>query len=479
MHRHRETLRKMALLLLIAGIIVRFIQQFIVPVFNVDEITLGNDIKHTAFGELLYPFASFQSAPPLFLLLQKAMIEFLPFPFYINIKLLSFIFSVSGLVLFYLLIRQNKFSPVYILLFTILLFNPFIITNSLTVKQYTIDLTGTLFLILNFNKVWFKKYNAVFFLVWTLMSNIGLFGVAAYLMFHFFKNNRFYAPAVILVFLRKNILTIISLIPYLLFFAWFAQQEHFAGMRQYMTHYWSDTFIPLDSGIFKYLLYTLHGIWILLFNAYEVWGITLFVTAISWFFYSKKKEMLFYNEIILLLYMMGVHLTLNIFHMYPFSDRLYLYLSTVFILLLGSSLDNILQRKVTERYSLKIIAFASITTAVLYCFYAPFTDNDVNGLSACLKKDNATDRTYATAKAIQSIESTYDFSDGAFKSDIRFLEPDDSLQAADYIVSRVGRKIKRYVTSPEEDEIADLLAQHKIRKVDAVNGYNIYEIIRK
>ena len=101
-------MKKTYLLLLICGIVLRFTTQFIYPIFNVDEISLGNNIKHSSFIELLYPLKYGQSSPPLFLWLQKTIISISPFSFWINIKILSFVSSILGISLFYVFIKKKK-----------------------------------------------------------------------------------------------------------------------------------------------------------------------------------------------------------------------------------------------------------------------------------------------------------------------------------------------------------------------------------
>ena len=59
------------LLLIAIGIGLRFYFQFMTPCFNDDEIMLGNNIKYRSLFQLLYPLDEFQSAPPLYLFLQK------------------------------------------------------------------------------------------------------------------------------------------------------------------------------------------------------------------------------------------------------------------------------------------------------------------------------------------------------------------------------------------------------------------------
>ena len=167
-------MKKIFLILLFAGVVFRFIVQFSFPIFNVDEISLGNNIKHLSFIQLLYPLKFSQSSPPLFLWLQKIIISISPLYFWISIKIGSFIFSVFGIVLFFIFVKRYNYNYLFLLPFIIILFNPFIISNSLALKQYTVDLSGIIFLFVYFDKLWFKKYNWVFFIFWSYFCGFNI-----------------------------------------------------------------------------------------------------------------------------------------------------------------------------------------------------------------------------------------------------------------------------------------------------------------
>jgi hypothetical protein len=459
------------LFLLFSGIILRFIIQFLYPTFNVDEISLGNNIKHLNFIELLYPLENFQSSPPLYLWLQKLIILISPFSFWINIKILSFISSILGILLFYIFINKNNFKPIFLVLYIILLFNPFNLCNSLTVKQYTIDLTGTLFLLVHFRSRWFNQYNWVFFLAWCLISNVGLFSCAGYLIYLFFNQKN----AFNFNYIKKNILTILSPIPYIVYFIWYMNQKGAVELKNYMTSYWSDSFIPINSTIFKYLLYTVHGLWIFLFSAFEVWGIFLMLLMIPFFIFINKTDVLFKQEITLLFYIVFVHLLLNSFHLYPFSDRLYLYLSPLFVLILGSSLTTLIDLKKIKNPLSYLYIPISIITLFLYLFYIPFNDNDVFSL---YKKLNQLDAKsiYVTESSQNNCDTFDEFTNHQFKNQKTFILVDPNLEKSKYLVSRVAKKIKKNVTSREEPIIQNLIRKNKIYKIDSVNGFNIYKI---
>lgn len=468
-------MKKVYLALLLAGVVLRVFFHFIFPTFNVDEIALGNNIKHTDYIELLYPLTSMQSAPPLYLLLQKFIISVLPFHFWINIKLLSIISSILGIVFFYLLIKKYQFKSIFLLLFIIILFNPFIVYNSLTVKQYTIDLTGVILMVYLFKSNWFLRYGWVFFVVWCLISNIGLFACAGYLIYTFFNHKSFTNYNSIKLYIKNNILIFLSPLPYLVYFFWYMNQDGATQQKSYMVNYWKDSFIPLNEGFFKYSIYTIHGLWVYLLNAFEIWGILLMLLLVPFFVNIKKKDLRFKQEILLLFSTLIVHLILNILHLYPFSDRLYLYLALLFVLVLGSSISVLFEMNRIKKYFSVFIISISTITLFLYSFYMPHSDNDVANLYNKLN-DLETKTVYVTEKSMVCIKSFDEFTDNQFKQGYTFEIIDSKLKKSKFIISRVSKKIKLNVTSPEEYIIQNLINQKIIIKINSVNGYNIFQI---
>ena len=256
------------------------------------------------------------------------------------------------------------------------------------------------------------------------------------------------------------------------------KQNGAAELKEYMVDYWSSSFIPLNENILKYLLYTIHGLWIFIFNAFEVWGMFLMILMVSFFIFFRSGNVLFKQEIKLLFYVLLVHLILNIFHLYPFSDRLYLYLSVLLLLVLASSTSSILNLNFLKNYFLQLNILISVITLFLYSFYIPYKENDVFGLYNKLKHLKGT-TIYLTEKSMDCVVSFNEFTDNEFTTEKVFSLIDKKLDNSKYIVSRVHKKIKMNSTSPEEITIQNLILKNKIRKIDSVNGYNIYEVIKK
>jgi hypothetical protein len=467
--------KKVFLLLLIIGIVLRFVVQYIFPSFNGDEIALGYNIKKSGFIELLYPLKYNQSAPPLFLWFQKLIITISPLFFWISIKILSFVSSVTGIILFYLFIKKYNFNIVFLLMFVIFLFNPFNIYHSLTAKQYTLELTGILFLILYFKSSFFKKYNWIIFLFWCMISNVGLFACTGYLIYEFFEQTKSINLKTIWIFIKKNLLTFLAPLPYVLYFIWYMKQDGAEELKLFMLNYWHNSFIPLNSHFFGHTIYTLQGLWVCFYSAIDVWGMFLMLLMVPTIYFIRKRVVLFNQEITLLLYIVFTHLILYALHMYPFSDRLYLYLSPLMLLLLGSSINSIFETEKIKKLLFPFVIVISGITFCIYCLYFPFKESDVVSLNNKLKNLNSKE-IYVTKRAKISINSFNDFTDKYFAFNKKIVLLDSSLTKSNYIISRVIKRIKIDATYPSEKIIQKLLLEKKIILIDKANGYNIYYI---
>lgn len=342
-------------------------------------------------------------------------------------------------------------------------------------KATHVGTPGIILMIYLFKSNWFLRYGWVYFIIWCLISNVALFACSGYLIYTFFNQKSYVNYKSIIVYIKKNILTLLAPFPYLIYFFWYLNQDGATEQKSYMVNYWTDSFIPLNGGVFKYIVYTIHGLWIYLLNAFEIWGILLMLLMVPFFVYIKKKELLFKQEIFLLFSILMVHLILNIFHLYPFSDRLYLYLALLFVLILGSSISVLFEIKKIKKYFSKFIVTISIITLFLYSLYTPYSDNDVAKLYSNLN-ELGTKKVYVTEKSMGCIQSFNGFTDNEFNQGYTFEIIDSKLEKSKYIISRVSKKIKLKVTSPEEESIQNLINQNLIIKINSVNGYNIFQI---
>lgn len=457
------------------GVLYRFYYQFIIPSLNVDEILLGNNIKKSGFIKLLFPLEFNQSSPPLFLWIQKAFFSFLPFPIWINSKLLSFIISSLSVVFFYKIIKKNQYNIVFVLPFLILLFNPFIIYNSLTLKQYCFDMLGVIVVLYYLKDKSFFKYAPLYFLIWSLISNIGFFTCVAYLIYLFATqfNRKEFSFNQIFIFLIKYKLLFASFLPYIFYFLWYMQQDGAKAIRSYMTLYWKDSFMPINSDFSYFWMQQVHNYWSFFYSLFEIVGIFFFVFSFGLLIYQMllKKKIFLINEIFFCGLLFGIHVILCVFQLYPMSDRLYLYLSTPFILILTSSLDyfkNLSSLNIKYFY-----AFLFVIIISSYSFYIDYKENDVVTLLKYIKS-NKSQSFYFTKKTRENVVNFNDFTDDFFANTVSPVPVVRNLKDSKYIVSRVHSKIKPGRTATEEDLILNLLRSKEITLIKQIRGFNIY-----
>jgi hypothetical protein len=469
-------MRNLFIGLTVLGICFRFYLQFFYPVFNVDEIAIGNNIKELTFLELLYPLKYNQSAPPLYLWLQKSTVSISLFDFWISIKILSFFASSLTLIYFYKLIKKHMYAKEFILIFLIVIVNPYIVYNSLTLKQYTFDALGIVMLLYYFDTEKFKKYDFIFFLVWSLISNVGLFGCVGYLIYLFFKN---YGFQNIVPFIKERYKVMLSILPYLLYFSWFMQQPRAVELKKYMTIYWKESFMPLDASIFKHIFMQLHGFWVFFFTMNELIGILLFTTAIVGFIFvlkQKNRKAFYFDEVMLLLSVFLVHLVLNFFNLYPLSDRLYLYLSFLFLILLLASLKKISTIPFLQNKGWILVLVLSSITLLSYNDYILFKENDVVSLNKKLNLIPETETVLYTAKSFKTVNDFNTFTNDKFKALKKPVVFDNREVNSYYLVTRIPNKLKPGKKSKEEEEVSILKKTRKVQLWHEIKGYNIYKI---
>ena len=471
-------------ILIFLGIFYRFYIQFFSWSYNGDEVNLGLGILNRSWESLFTPLENMQTAPPLFLFLQKA-ISLIAKPF-ISLKILSFVTSCVSLFFFARLLKY--FSPfLQILLLAMFCFSPFIISNSLTLKQYSFDLMLGLVAVNYFVEPRRSYKTFLFFSFFCLLSNIGLFFCAAiaifcFSQFYFERNNfdlwkRF----------ERIFPFLLAPIPYLVFFLWFMQQPGAENMRNYMVGYWSDAFMPLDISFFRWVAIQGKVIMIFFLSTYWMIGIPLLILLLlGIFFIFKNRQLISRNRIlrIICIYILTalVHLLLSALKLYPFSDRLFLYLAPGVYLILGYGIQESLKMFRKKNYS-KIPFYSTISllicTIILYLNYLPGKANDVVALirfvnsteDTVLLTPKARDRTQKWLKFTEYEEEDPAKLSCSEKLDTANISSRDLLIAVQS--EKFGHKKK---LSSLEPLIEQLLGQDKIHLFHRVGGYTIYKI---
>jgi hypothetical protein len=458
---------------LIIGAILRIYYSFFSPTYNVDEIALGLNIKNCSFIDIVKPFKNYQSAPPLYLIIQKCIFS-LPLKTIIVGKIISFFISIGILYLSYKIAVKKFIKSISKVVFlSFFSFSPFVLYNTLTLKQYGMDLFFLLlvfqyFEILNLNRI----KGAIVLSIWCLVSNIGLFFTAGFMILRlisfFRKKNRNLS---VLDFLKVNWVYAIGGIFYVLFFIWFLQQPYGLDTKIFMQNYWKGSFIPLDFSILRYLAYFMHGLSVFFFSSYLLLGylligfyLIILLSLRNLIFSSPHGRFLIGG--------LCVHLIFNLLHLYPLSDRLYLYLAVFMILPISVYLDkNWGSQKIRI-----LVIFNLIFIFISWISYAPFRENDVIRLTKELDKYGSRS-IFFTPKAYNDISRWYEFTDMEKPKSFTILEKKDFLRVSndEIIVSRVQHKFGHEEKTSKEEKNIEILCKHKkVGLIQKVDGYNIY-----
>ncbi len=470
--------------LLVGGIAIRFYMQFIEWSFNGDELDLGLGIISSDFRQLISPLPKRQSAPPLFLIVQK-LIAPVAKP-YVSLKILSFITSGVSILLFNRVLKSRFPFYLHIVLLALFCLNPFIITNSLTLKQYSLDLFLGLVAVNYFigDKNAFSTFG--FFSIFCLFSNVGPFfcvSFAIYKILKEFTKKGFFSFKVI----KEAIPFLLAPIPYLLFFIWFMQQPGAENIKTYMTGYWSEAFMPTDLSILPWIALQAKVIMIFFFSTYWVTGLVLLLVFLAGLYTTfEKRQQTFKRELlsIILIYITAgfIHILFSGLKMYPFSDRLLLYLAPGIYLILGFGILELIEYlKKWKFWKMgKYVLFLLICGNIFLFFtYFPKKTNDVVALKKFI---NSVDGQVAfTSRAEQLCSNWIEFTQyhnsdpsqtkNVVRSDVDVFSETNFLIAVQNI--KFGHKGK--LTTPEPI-VNELLAQDKILLYDRLGGFAIYKV---
>tara|TARA_R110002020_G_scaffold293535_4_gene509074 strand:- start:30195 stop:31643 length:1449 start_codon:yes stop_codon:yes gene_type:complete len=472
--------KAVAFIILFIGLVLRLYCQFINWTFNGDEINLARNIINRSYDQLLYPLDYGQSAPPLFLILQKAV--FIDGHPEFSLKILNFILSALGLFLFFEVVRRCKYSIGYLSALAFMCCSPFVIYNTLTLKQYSFDLTLGIFSILLFTKT-NKWKQLIFFIIFCLVSNVASFFCAGILIWKIIKQCRF--PLIFETKLVYSYLPYLTApIPYVIFFVWFINQEGASQLQSYMMQYWQNSFLPLNGEFFIWTFYMLHGLILYIFSSYLVIGVLMATISILGsgvilrnFFIKKNTD--FINDFVgIYASTLAIHLFLSALKLYPFSDRLYVYLAPVFYVLLAEGLDLLVA---TKKYKILVnrvlVLLIPLFIISLLLSYFPYQDNDINQLTKVV--NNKKGKIYITNKAMSAIKTWQtvmaDYKTGEVLKNSTYL-PQKNFAYNSLIVSRQQIKYghdNRY--SSPEPEIQSLLESNLIEVEEKLNGFVIYK----
>jgi hypothetical protein len=340
------------------------------------------------------------------------------------------------------------------------------------VKQYGLDLLGVMILFAEYKSLSTKKWGYVFFFLWCLLSNVGLFFIAAFLMVKFIQwilnDKRIWAD------FWGFIPYTLGPLMYVCYFVWYNQQPGSAELKQYMLDYWNWGFFPHSSAIlgFGYMFLRLMGIYFFSSYLWVSWPsiVLVLVGLIIWVFRKEYKNQEF---LLVALGALGIHFILNLLKAYPLADRLYLYWTPVFYFFMVSALAFLFRNKwwLGVFFAFGFIGF--------FWKNLPFKTNDVVSVYRFMESEKV-NSFWCTEKAAQEIGYFHFFTEGAFVNDIKnekFVFQNDVNALKGYVVSQVNPWFgHQNLRAPEEAEILKIKAKYTLELVHQVDGYNIYKL---
>lgn len=295
-----------------------------------DECSLAWNIKFKNYAELFGELRFLQVAPPFFLISTKLLTNIFGFS-EIVFRLISFISGGLSIVVFYFLSRELLTKKKSIILALILfVINTNLISYSYEFKQYSTDMLCVLLILLFYLKLEFSKIEYKKLLLFALLISLSIW-------FSFVSIFVITAVFINLLFKWQNFKSrVILLIPFLVSFLLYLKLYIFNTYQstgQGMIDFWNDQFILPNFSNLLYLLienikYFFSPVKYLLFVfILFVWGI--------WIYLNEKKY--YFLRIILLTFIFLV--CASVFHIYPFSKRLILFLIPIIILFMTKPFD--------------------------------------------------------------------------------------------------------------------------------------------
>jgi hypothetical protein len=400
------------LALVLAGLILRLRQYLADRSLWLDEAMLTNNILARSFGGLFQPLDNNQGAPIGFLLLQKSITLILGTSEY-ALRLFPFVAGLVALALMFMLTRKivSPFAGLFALAF--FAFSPELVYYASEVKQYSSDVAIALLLILLYLKIDspthksvtaspMKRGEAVSSSKRGLLreehprndeiertgyksepteikiKDAALLALAGTLAMWFSHPALFIVAALgIALFVsalrardQKQILLLVAVGA-----AWVFSLGalYFLNLRQLSTHqffldYWAAGFLPHDLSAFAWLANSLQAPFrdlLSLQTDYFVTALLFFVGLINLWRWNPRFGL--FLLLILFFSLLASFLTL-----YPFAGRMILFLSPIFILLLGEGIEvlaGMFSRPTWPAWTVRILLagyllFGPLTTSI-------------------------------------------------------------------------------------------------------------------
>lgn len=336
---NRENLLKyfystLLVMIILIGVLLRLKGLLTNPSMWHDECALAWNIKFKSYSELFGILRFLQVAPPFLLVVTKLLTKIFGFSEMV-FRFIPFITGCLTIIGFYFLASKTLKAETTTLWATFFIaINPILISYSFEFKPYGSDVLFTIiclffFINLDINKLNLKKIILYGFLISIIpwFSFISIFIIAGGLLNLFIQINKSYLLKE--YFLKKTALSLPIIISVLIYLKVYLSNNY---TGTHMVSDWQNYFVTLNPSYFIYLLaksirYLFFPIQYVLFSLILIiWGIKLYA--------QEKSSFLNISAISFILLIIA-----SFFHLYPFYNRLILFLIPIFLLLIIKPLD--------------------------------------------------------------------------------------------------------------------------------------------
>lgn len=338
-----------------------------------DECALAWNVKYKNYGDFFGILRFMQMAPPFFMIMTKIITTVFGIS-NISLRILPFFAGLASIIAFYFLaVKTIKSRAVALWAVFFFAINQRLIGYSFEFKQYSFDVFFTIICLLFFINLDLEKLNArkavsygilLSIVPWfSFASAFIIAGGVINIIFKITKNK------------SKNLLFPISyfLFPLLiscLIYLKLYLVNNYTGTH--MVNYWQGSFLNFNPVFFIYLFinniryFFFPTPYVLFLLILLFWGIRIF--------YREKSEFikLFSTSFILLV-------IASLLHLYPFSNRLILFLLPMFLLLMMKPLDIASLDKKIKSFMVILLTFFTLYPQVVAINYYIHTKNISRG----------------------------------------------------------------------------------------------------
>jgi len=431
--------------LILLGVVLRLRQYLIGRSLWVDEAMLALNIVNRDFIGLFKPLDYDQGSPIGFLLLEKIANSFSGRSEY-ALRLFPLVLGVASIWLFYQLLKRTTSGAGLFAALTLFILNQRLIYYSSEVKQYIADVFVTIGLLMlaahlfedqpqkrdfiwmalaGFLALWFS-HPALF-----VVAGIGLTLVILYIRRRDYSSLR--------TSIGMGILWLATII--LIYFLVLRDLGHNA----YMYEYWQGAFMPLSPWkAITWFQQMMGGIITTQFGIPTITSLVFILFIVGWVILWRHHQS--YALTFALIFL--VTLTASAFELYPFAERMVLFLVPIGLLLLGKTVEALYQ-SLQKQQVLSIIATLILSG---YLLYGPL----VTSTGYFIKP-----------KYFEHIRPSMGFLQEVWHSGDAIYVSNGAVPAFEYYAPIYGLKDVNYISSPREDYKAP---NNILSKLDTLKG---------